>query len=63
MAARASRAARSVRSPSHRAAQMPAFVAPQLAKLVDRPPEGEGWGHEIKLDGSPYSGRVTRYEA
>jgi bifunctional non-homologous end joining protein LigD len=31
--------------------RMPEFVAPQLAKLVDRPPGGGGWGHEIKLDG------------
>ncbi len=31
--------------------RMPDFVPPQLAKLVDRPPTGEGWGHEIKLDG------------
>jgi bifunctional non-homologous end joining protein LigD len=30
---------------------MPAFVAPQLAKLVDRPPGQTGWGHEIKFDG------------
>jgi bifunctional non-homologous end joining protein LigD len=30
---------------------IPAFIAPQLAKLVDRPPVGEGWGHELKLDG------------
>jgi bifunctional non-homologous end joining protein LigD len=30
---------------------LPAFIAPQLAKLVDRPPEGDGWGHELKLDG------------
>jgi bifunctional non-homologous end joining protein LigD len=31
--------------------RLPSFVAPQLAKLVERPPGGEGWGHEIKLDG------------
>jgi bifunctional non-homologous end joining protein LigD len=31
--------------------RLPQFIAPQLAKLVDRPPSGEGWGHEIKLDG------------
>jgi bifunctional non-homologous end joining protein LigD len=31
--------------------RMPAFISPQLAKLVDRPPGGEGWGHELKLDG------------
>jgi bifunctional non-homologous end joining protein LigD len=30
---------------------MPEFIAPQLARLVDRPPEGTGWGHEIKIDG------------
>ncbi|MBL8893749.1 MAG: non-homologous end-joining DNA ligase, partial [Rhizobiales bacterium] len=27
------------------------FVAPQLALLEDRPPEGSGWIHEIKYDG------------
>jgi bifunctional non-homologous end joining protein LigD len=31
--------------------KMPEFVEPQLCRLVDRPPEGTGWGHEIKLDG------------
>ena len=30
---------------------LPAFVPPQLCKLVDRPPAGAGWGHEVKLDG------------
>lgn len=29
----------------------PRFVAPQLAKLADAPPDGEGWIHEIKFDG------------
>jgi bifunctional non-homologous end joining protein LigD len=33
------------------AAKIPNFVEPQLAKLVDRPPEGSGWAHEVKLDG------------
>ena len=32
-------------------AAMPDFVAPQLCRLVDRPPTGEGWCHEIKFDG------------
>ncbi|MGB6310003.1 MAG: DNA ligase D [Steroidobacteraceae bacterium] len=32
-------------------AKVPAFIEPQLAKLVDRPPEGPGWVHEVKLDG------------
>ncbi len=32
-------------------AAMPAFIEPQLALLVERPPADGGWGHEIKLDG------------
>jgi bifunctional non-homologous end joining protein LigD len=32
-------------------ADMPDFVAPQLCRLVDRPPAGEGWAHEVKFDG------------
>jgi bifunctional non-homologous end joining protein LigD len=30
---------------------MPAFIAPQLCKLVDRPPAAPGWAHEVKFDG------------
>jgi bifunctional non-homologous end joining protein LigD len=30
---------------------MPGFVAPQLARLVDEPPAGAAWVHEIKFDG------------
>jgi len=30
---------------------MPAFVKPQLATLVDAPPEGEDWIYETKFDG------------
>ncbi|HEX6959601.1 MAG TPA: DNA ligase D [Ferrovibrio sp.] len=32
-------------------AAMPGFIAPQLATLQEEAPSGEGWGHEIKLDG------------
>ena len=32
-------------------AAMPEFVPPQLATLVDRPPGGGDWVHEIKFDG------------
>src|SRR5207245_10124231 len=32
-------------------AAMPDFVAPQLGTVVERPPGGEGWCHEIKFDG------------
>jgi bifunctional non-homologous end joining protein LigD len=31
--------------------QMPRFIEPQLCKLVDRPPNQEGWAHELKFDG------------
>jgi bifunctional non-homologous end joining protein LigD len=29
----------------------PKFVPPELATLVEEPPEGDGWIHEIKFDG------------
>ncbi len=32
-------------------AHLPKFVAPQLCKLVDAPPSGAGWVHEVKFDG------------
>ena len=31
--------------------EMPDFVAPQLCTVVERPPSGDGWCHEIKFDG------------
>jgi bifunctional non-homologous end joining protein LigD len=43
-----------------RVAKVPAFVEPQLAKLVDRPPEGSGWAHEVKLDGYRVQVRVSQ---
>ena len=30
---------------------IPRFVEPQLCRLADRPPNGVGWTHEVKLDG------------
>ncbi len=36
--------------PSPKAA-MPDFVEPELCRLVERPPTGEAWAHEIKFDG------------
>jgi DNA ligase D-like protein (predicted ligase)/DNA ligase D-like protein (predicted polymerase)/DNA ligase D-like protein (predicted 3'-phosphoesterase) len=38
---------------------IPDFVQPQLCKLVDDPPRGEGWGHEMKLDGYRVQLRVV----
>jgi len=31
--------------------QVPDFIKPALCELVDHPPSGSGWAHEIKLDG------------
>jgi bifunctional non-homologous end joining protein LigD len=39
------------RAADMKATKMPQFVAPQLCKRVSRPPAGEEWVHEIKLDG------------
>ena len=42
---------------------MPDFVAPELCTSVDRPPSGQGWGHEIKFDGYRVQLRVEDGEA
>jgi bifunctional non-homologous end joining protein LigD len=41
----------------------PRFVAPQLCRLVDRPPEGAAWIHEIKFDGYRMQLRVASGKA
>jgi bifunctional non-homologous end joining protein LigD len=38
-------------SKARHVAAIPGFIAPQLCVSVEKPPEGSGWGHEIKLDG------------
>jgi bifunctional non-homologous end joining protein LigD len=45
--------------PKLKAAALPGFVEPQLAKSVDRPPPGAGWAHEIKFDGYRLQLRVA----
>ncbi|UAL09223.1 DNA ligase D [Caulobacter segnis] len=42
---------------------MPDFVPPQLCKLVDRPPSGGDWVHEIKFDGYRMQLRIEGGEA
>ena len=32
-------------------ASLPRFIEPQLTKLIEKPPTGPGWAHEIKFDG------------
>ncbi len=34
-----------------KAGALPGFVAPQLCRLVDQPPGGADWVHEVKFDG------------
>ncbi len=52
-----------VHRPPLRVARVPPFVEPQLAKLVDRPPEGANWAHEVKLDGYRAQVHVSRGRA
>jgi bifunctional non-homologous end joining protein LigD len=37
----------------------PAFIEPELCKPLERPPAGDGWGHEVKLDGYRMQLRVA----
>jgi bifunctional non-homologous end joining protein LigD len=37
---------------------MPKFLAPELASNADAPPTGDGWLHELKLDGYRIQGHV-----
>ncbi|HEY1991302.1 MAG TPA: DNA ligase D, partial [Gammaproteobacteria bacterium] len=58
-------AARSLKRPAARrrhASTLPAFVKPQLATLMDRPPKGENWVHEIKFDGYRLLARLEEGE-
>ena len=45
------------------ASAMPKFIEPQLAKLVDRPPDQAGWAHEVKFDGYRAQLRVEKNKA
>jgi bifunctional non-homologous end joining protein LigD len=55
--------AKAAPAPRLRAAALPGFVPPQLARSVDRPPPGEGWAHEIKFDGYRLQLRVEKGRA
>ena len=48
---------------SKRSTAFPTFIAPQLCTTVDRPPSGDEWGHEVKLDGYRMQLRVQSGEA
>jgi ATP-dependent DNA ligase len=38
--------------------RMPKWIKPQLTRLVDEAPAGEGWLHEIKYDGYRMHARI-----
>jgi ATP-dependent DNA ligase len=42
------------------ATALPGWIKPQLTKLVDQPPNGPEWLHEIKFDGYRMHARVDR---
>jgi bifunctional non-homologous end joining protein LigD len=42
---------------------IPAFIEPQLARLVEQPPTQRGWGHEVKFDGYRLQLRVVNRAA
>jgi bifunctional non-homologous end joining protein LigD len=42
---------------------IPRFVEPQLCRLVDQPPAGAGFGHEVKFDGYRMQLRVENGKA
>src|SRR3981189_3701681 len=42
------------------ATPLPNWMKPQLTKLVDEPPEGPEWLHEIKFDGYRMHARLDR---
>src|SRR5262245_61613332 len=48
------------RPPRAAAAALPQWVRPQLTKLVERPPEGPAWLHELKFDGYRMHARLDR---
>jgi bifunctional non-homologous end joining protein LigD len=43
--------------------RLPRFIDPQLCKLLDRPPAGSGWIHEVKFDGYRIQARVEGHSA
>lgn len=53
----------SAKAKAKKVGAMPDFVAPQLCSVVERPPNSEGWCHEIKFDGYRVQLRVEDGDA
>ena len=60
---RAKKSARVKGKRKAKAGSLPPAVQLQLATLVDRPPEGSGWVHEVKFDGYRLLARVEAGQA
>jgi bifunctional non-homologous end joining protein LigD len=54
------RARETLSSPAGSRENLPAFVAPCLATLADKPPDSGNWIHEIKFDGYRIQARLER---
>src|SRR4051794_6627082 len=52
--------ARPLRRRFAEATALPAWIKPQLTKLVSAPPDGSKWAHEIKFDGYRMHARLDR---
>src|SRR5712692_11316549 len=48
------------RQPGPEQTGLPQWIRPQLTELVDAPPEGPEWLHEIKFDGYRMHARLDR---
>ena len=48
---------------TRKVSSLPRFVEPQLAQLVEQPPSGAGWVHEVKFDGYRIQLRVEKGKA
>jgi DNA ligase D-like protein (predicted ligase) len=46
--------------PAPEATALPSWMKPQLTKLVDQPPDGSEWLHELKFDGYRMHARLDR---
>jgi bifunctional non-homologous end joining protein LigD len=57
------RARSGARAKSARRTRVPAFIEPELCKLVERPPAAGPWAHEVKLDGYRMQLRVANGKA
>jgi bifunctional non-homologous end joining protein LigD len=62
-ATKTSRSRTTARRPRSVGPPPPKFITPQLARLVEQPPQGTGWGHEIKIDGYRIQIRVANGKA